>query len=211
MSSRPAVPQLLTRAPLRTVRPKDARTVYRAPRSEFARLSRAGALLRVAPGYYVVVPDDRGADWRPSVEAAAAGVAASIFGPGEAVLMGMSAARVLGAVPRALGVAVVAAPRQHRPVRLDGLGGPPVFFVKRDVARLDARSEGLGETGRGLVTTPEQTVLDLARPLKTHVSDEQVAEAIRNLAPRCDKDVLQELARDQRLGRALDRVLEASG
>ena len=204
--TRPALPRRLAQTPLRTIRPRDAVDVYREPRPQFARLASAGALFRLADGYYVAVPDDRGPEWRPSLEAAAAGVGAAIYGPAQAVLMGVSAARVHGAIPRAITVATVAVPRQHRPIRLTGLGGALVYFVKRDVDRLDARQERLGELGRGLVTTPEQTVLDLARPHVTPVDEDQIREAIRTLAPRCDPSLLEEIAGQQRLGRALERV-----
>lgn len=210
MAARPGIPRELGQAPLRTVRPRDARHVYRDPRPQFARLTKAGALLRLADGYYAVVPDDRGPEWRPGLEAAAAGVASAIYGPTEAIVMGISAARVHGAIPRAVGVATVAVPRQHRPVTLDGAGGGVVYFVRRDVARLDARQEPLGELGRGLVTTPEQTALDLARPRDAHIDPAQVVEALHNLMPLCDAEVLEELATTQRLGAALKRLRQVT-
>lgn len=210
MVVRPGIPRKLGQAPLRTVRPRDARGVYRDPGPQFARLAKAGALLRLADGYYAVVPDDRGAEWRPGLEAAAAGVAAAIYGPAEAILMGISAARVHGAVPRAVGTATVAVPRQHRPITLPGVGGGVVHFVKRDVARLDARQEPLGDLGRGLVTTPEQTALDLARPRDARVDPAQVQEAMRNLMPLCDVEVLEELANAQRLRAALKRLQQVT-
>jgi len=51
--------------------------------------------------------------------------------------MGISAARLHGAVPRALGIATVAVPAQRRPVTLDGRS-ERVIFVPRNVERLDA-------------------------------------------------------------------------
>lgn len=210
MIVRPGVPRELGQAPLRTVRPRDARVVYRDPGPQFARLAKAGALVRLADGYYAVVPDDRGAEWRPGLEAAAAGVATAIYGPAEAILMGISAARVHGAVPRAVGVATVAVPRQHRPITLPGVGGGVVHFIKRDVARLDARQEPLGDLGRGLVTTPEQTALDLARPRDAHIDPAQVHEALHNLMPLCDTEVLEELADAQRLRAALTRLRQVT-
>jgi hypothetical protein len=192
------------------VRPRDARGIYRDPGPQFARLARAGALLRLADGYYVVVPDDRGAEWRPGLEASAAGIAAAIYGPADAILMGISAARVHGAVPRAVGVATVAVPRQHRPITLTGVRGGVVHFSKRDVARLDARQESLGELGRGLVTTPEQTALDLARPRDPYIDFAQVQEALHSLMPLCDAGVLEELAHAQRLRAALTRLRRAT-
>lgn len=190
------------------MRPRDAEDVYSRPRPQFARLAKAGALLRLADGYYLAVPDDRGPEWRPTLEAAAAGVAASIYGQGRAILMGVSAARVHGAIPRALAVATVAVPRQHRPIRLSGLSGAEVRFVMRNVDRLDARQERLDVLGRGLVTTPEQTALDLARETHVDVDQDQIVEALRNLAPLCDLEVLEEIADQQRLRRALEQFRE---
>jgi len=70
----------------------------------FARLERSGALRRVAPGYYAVVPDDRvGLVWLPELEAVALRVGVALAG---AALMGLSAARVHGGLPRARGGAV---------------------------------------------------------------------------------------------------------
>lgn len=63
-------------------------------------MTRAGALDRLATGYYAVVPDDRaGHDWRPELEAAALGIAAADEGVDTVALMGLSAARVRGAIP----------------------------------------------------------------------------------------------------------------
>lgn len=192
--------------PLRTLRPRDAQGVYRHPRVELARLARAGSMLRLAEGYYVVVPDDRGPEWRPAVEAAAAGIASAVYGHRKSVLTGISAARVHGAVPRALDVVTVAVPTQHRPVVMTGLGGAVVHFIKRDTERLEARLETLGDLGQALVTTPEQTALDLARARNHWVDDQQVLEALHNLVPMCDPTALHELAGQQRLRTALARL-----
>jgi hypothetical protein len=79
-----------------------------------------------------VVPQDQiGTNWMPTLEAAAAGIAAARFHPDRAPLMGVSAARLHGALPRALAVAIVAAPARHDPITL--LDRPAsVRFVKRD-------------------------------------------------------------------------------
>src|SRR5450756_1762068 len=102
------------------------------------RLERLGLLHKVAVGYYVVVPQERiGTDWRPTIEATAAGVATAALGAGRAVLMGVSAARVHNVLPRALGIAIVAVPGDRRDIVLrdrDGL----VHFVERDTDVLDA-------------------------------------------------------------------------
>src|SRR3954451_23314264 len=113
------VPPALARVPFGIVRPVDAAGVYAFPPREFRRLEGAGALHRVATGYYAVVPAAaRGREWLPSLEAVAYGIPAADYGPDAAVLMGISAARMLGAIPRGLAVAVVAVPRQRPPVVL---------------------------------------------------------------------------------------------
>lgn len=100
----------------------------------FARLERSGALRRVAPGYYAVVPDDRvGLVWLPELEAVALRVGVALAG---VALMGLSAARVHGGLPRASGVAVVAMAR-HRPVLRLTDRDAVVLFVRRGLAGLD--------------------------------------------------------------------------
>jgi hypothetical protein len=156
----------------------------------------------VANGYYVVVPQDMvGRPWVPDLDAVAAGIASAIYGPERAVLMGISAARVLGAIPRALATALVAVPKQHRPIQLNGRPSL-VRFVKRDTDRLDVERI---ETplGPALVTTPEQTVLDLAhRPQLGDVGDD-VPAAVAALYRRSDTQRLEMLAADQRLTASL--------
>ncbi|WP_216822863.1 type IV toxin-antitoxin system AbiEi family antitoxin [Aeromicrobium sp. A1-2] len=162
-----------------------------------------GAVTRLAYGYFIVTPDDQGDGWKPTIETAAAGIAAAIFGQRNMVLMGVTAARVHLAIPRAIGVAVIAAPRQHRPVKLED--GGKVRFVARDVDGLDARLETL-ETGQALVTTPEQTLLDLAkRPDLGDLATEAHA-AVRNLAGRADWEKLTRLAHRQRARAALEQI-----
>jgi len=130
------------------------------------------------------------------------------FGLDNAVLMGVSAARLHGALPRALAVAVVAVPMQRAKVRLRDRDGS-VVFVKRNVDRLDAERLPT-ELGPALVTTVEQTVLDLAhRPLLGGAGDD-VPAAIRALLPRCDRHRLDELAVEQRLRAARDRAVSVS-
>ena len=166
-----------------------------------------GVLHRLATGYYAVVPAGQQAtDWRPTLEAAAYGIAAATEGPDNVVLMGLSAARLHGAIPRALAVAVVAAPRQRPPVHLVDRAAQ-VLFVRRDTDRLDAERVRT-DLGAALVTGVEQTVLDLAhRPDFGGVAPEARA-AVRALLPRSDPARLDELASQQRLRAARDRALE---
>jgi len=199
------LPVELARSVLRTFRPKDVAHVYAHPRPELSRLTDRGLLHRVAPGYYVVVPQEQvGRPWLPGLEAAAAGIASTIYGADHAVLMGVSAARVLGAIPRALATALVAVPRGHRPIELSDRNAT-VRFVQRDTDALDVERV---ETplGAALVTTPEQTVLDLARrPLLGNAEDE-VPAAIATLYRRSDQDWLAQLAESQRLVASLRRA-----
>lgn len=199
------LPAVLASAPLRTVRAEDAGAVYAFPGPELARLADRGLLQRVAHGYYVVVPQDMvGREWVPSLEAAAAGIASAIYGADHAVLMGISAARVLGAIPRALATAVVAVPSQHRPIRLKDRQSV-VRFVKRDTDGLDAERI---ETplGPAIVTTPEQTLLDLAH--RPHLGDapDEVPAAVSMLYQRSDHQRLDALAADQCRTAALRRA-----
>ena len=199
------LPSELWRAPLRTLRPQDLADIYAQPRPEIARLVDRGVLHRVAHGYYIIVaPDYVGRTWLPGLEAAAAGIASSIYGPDQAIVMGISAARVQGAVPRALAAAVVAVPGQHRPIALTDRSAQ-VRFVRRDTEALDAERV---ETplGPALVTTPEQTVLDLARRPELGNAEAEVRPAIETLYRRSDSARLTRLATDQRLGSALRRA-----
>ena len=200
-----SLPAVLASAPLRTIRAQDAGATYAFPGPELARLADRGLLQRVANGYYIVVPQDMiGREWVPNLEAAAAGIASAIYGPTHAVLMGISAARVLGAIPRALATAVVAVPDQHRPIRLKDRQSL-LRFVKRDTDRLDAERI---ETplGPAIVTTPEQTLLDLAHRPQLGDAPGEVPAAITMLYQRSDHERLKDLAADQRLTASLRRA-----
>jgi hypothetical protein len=60
--------------------------------------------------------------------------------------------------------------------------------------------------GRALVTSIEQTVLDLARKPPLEVAENQIPEAVRALLARSEPEVLEDLARRQRLRSALERA-----
>lgn len=189
-------------APSRTVRPADLAAYYTNPRAAAQDLERRGRLHRLAYGYYSAVPLEADpATWRPSLEAAAAAVARTPTQTGEPVLMGLSAARVHGALPRALGTAWVAVSGARRPLRLADRDAE-VRFVRRSVTDLDAERLVL-DLGGVLVTTPEQTLLDLARPAEGEPERDDV---VRALWPRADQDLLADLARRTRAGAALDRL-----
>lgn len=194
----------------RVVRPVDAGHVYSNPRAEFARLERAGALHRIAPGLFAAVPDDRvDQDWRPPLEAVALGVAGVGGHVAASALMGVSAARVHGAVPRALNVAVVAVERHRRVLRIIDRTAM-IYFVRRDVDRLDLQRHET-DLGTGWVTTIEQTLLDLiARPALGNVPD-TAEDAISALVPRSDLVMLEGLATQQHRRRAMHDALAAHG
>ena len=204
------LPAALARVPFGVLRPMDASAVYAHPRPEFRRLTDGGVLHRLATGYYAVVPaaaHDRA--WVPSLEAAAFGIAAADYGSGFVALMGLSAARLHGGVPRGLGVAVVAVPKQRPPVRLLDREST-VVFVRRSVERLEVEASR-SDLGRVMVTTIEQTVLDLAhRPDLGGIPDEARA-AVAALWPRVDVSELRRLAGGQRLRAAADRAVEWAG
>ncbi|MGP4021227.1 hypothetical protein [Saccharopolyspora sp. 5N708] len=203
------VPPELLRRPIRVLRPQDAGAVYAHPRPEVARLTRAGALHRLATGYYAAVPDDQlGRHWLPELEAAALGIAAADDGIDAVALMGLSAGRVHGVIPRGLAVAVVAAARR-RPVLQLADRDASVVFVRRDVAALDLQQH-TNELGRGWVTTVEQTILDLAARPELGGIPAETRAAIQGLLPRADHDLLRELATKQRRRATLQRVLEGN-
>lgn len=200
-----AVPRELARLPMRTLRPQQAAGVYAQPRGEVRRLERRGALHRLAHGYYVVVPQEQiGTEWMPTLEAAAAGIATADFGAGAVVLMGVSAARLHGAIPRAIAAAIVAVPAQRNAITLADRTAT-VRFVKRDTARLDAERMST-ELGATLVTTPEQTVLDLARRPALGDAEDEVRDAVRILLARSDPAQLDDLATEQHAQASLRRA-----
>lgn len=199
------LPASLARLPMKTLRPRDAAVAYAHPRAQVARLADRGLLHRVADGYYIVVPPDHvGQRWLPPLEAAAAGIGTTIYGADHAVLMGVSAARVLGAIPRALATAVVAVPKPHRPITLSDRAAT-VVFVKRDPQRLDVERIATA-LGPALTTTPEQTLLDLAHRSTLGDAEADVPGAVTALYERSDRERLEELAGQQRLTASLRRV-----
>ena len=199
------MPAALARVPLRTIRPRDAIAVYPHPRAQLARLTEHGLLHRLADGYYVVVPQEMvGRPWIPVLEAAAAGIAAAIYGADDSVVMGVSAARLHGAIPRALATAIVAVPQQHRPITLSDRPAI-VHFVKRQTSDIDAELIRT-ELGPTLVTTPEQTVLDLAHRPALGDAETDVPTAVAALYARSDEKRLRELAADQRRLASLRRA-----
>jgi predicted transcriptional regulator of viral defense system len=199
-------PELVRRG--RVVRPVDAEGIYAHPRPEFRRLEEAGGLHRLANGLYAVVPDDMvGTNWLPELEAVALGVATVGDRPEAAALMGISAARVHDAIPRAINVATVAVTHHRRNLALTDRDAE-IVFVRRDLNTLDLERRH-SELGDGWVTTVEQTALDLiARPYLGGTPD-AAQEAVDALLSRSDLDLLRRLAREQHRYRPVERVLAA--
>jgi hypothetical protein len=164
----------------------------------------------LADGYYAVVPQDMlGRNWLPNLESAAAGIATAIYGFDNVVVMGLGAARLYGVIPRALSTAIVAIPRQHRPIALSDRPAI-VRFVKRDTSALDAERIGT-ELGPALVTTPEQTVVDLAHRPTLGDNEADIPTAVTALYTRSDKQRLKRLAVEQRRLASLSRAEEWAG
>ncbi len=163
-----------------------------------------GVLQRIGHGYYVAVPEHlRGRPWRPAIESVALGVGVADYGRDQTALMGISAARLHRAVPRALSVGIVAVSGRRTPKTLS-VGR--VVFVTRVTDRLDLQAVET-EIVAGLMTTPEQTALDLAdRPGLAGISPITASEAITNLAERLDWNHTETLARNQRKRPALARL-----
>lgn len=184
----------LAERPLHTARAADLAGTYAEPRHELGRLARTGAVTRLAHGVYTATPLRARPGWRPELEVAAMAWATATYGDRVPVLMGLGAARFHGAIPRAISVTVVALPAQHRPMEI---AGGRVVFVARNVDALRARTEQT-ELGELLVTTPEQTLVDLvARPRLGDMPAESAAAA-RHLAARVDHELATQLAAEQR-------------
>ncbi|GAA3543951.1 hypothetical protein AFL01nite_27810 [Aeromicrobium flavum] len=197
----------VARAQLRAARPINLADKYANPRALLRHHVAKGELIRLAPGYYMAPPDDRPLPWRPTIETATAAIATTAYPGEEIALMGLTAARLHGALPRAIGAGIVAVPRQHAPITLDD--GGQVVFVTRDTARLDGVRMPV-ETGRVLVTTVEQTVLDLARRPNLGGLETEAHAAIENLMPRVDTEHLLALADEQHFGRRAAGLIEAT-
>jgi hypothetical protein len=199
------LPREIMAAPLRTVRPQDLAHLYTQPFRQLDKRVRRGEINKLARGVYYAPPDDVGLTWIPTMEAATAAVATAFFGARVPILMHLTAARLHGAVPRALAVGIVAVPRQQKPMQLTDRDHGQVIFVKRGVADLDAVLMST-ELGQVLVTTPGQTALDLAKRPRLAGDPTQACDAIRQLFPRIDMEQVAQLAHEQRAQAALTEL-----
>jgi len=187
------------------VRPRDFADRWANPTKELGRLADAGIVRAVSHGYWLIPPANRVTDpaWRPEVEAFGLALGVADYGPEAVALMGVSAARHHGALPRAVAVAVVAVPRQRPPLPTP-FG--EIVFAQRDTARL-ATEPATTTLVTGAVTTVEQTMLDLAdRPALGGLQRQEVGDAISALAIRADWAEVLDLARRQRLHAAYVRA-----
>ena len=176
------------------------------PDAELRRLADQGSVLLLTKGFYALVPEDRRGPettWRPTIEGAALGIAAAIYGPDNVALVGPSAARQHRCYPRALGDAYVAVPKQRRH-RQTVLG--QVRFITRDVTKLDTvRVET--DLGPGWTTSVEQTALDLCRNRPAWlITDSARSEMIEQLGNRIDWDIIDEVAAATRGTKTLERL-----
>lgn len=204
MKGRADISRLAARAPLRTLVVADLADRYAHPRKEIREFEQAGVLHRLARGIYCAVPLDADpATWRPSLEAATAAVATALYGAQVPVLTTLTAARAHRALPRAIGAGHVAVPTYRRPAVLADRDAT-VRFAERDVATLDAVLIQT-DLGPALATTPEQTVLDLAKG-DPRGEDLDAQQAIDALWPQCDPATLEEIAGRQRMRATLRRV-----
>ena len=165
-----------------------------------------GYLIADALGYYALVPESQrvpNTKWRPTVEAAALGIAAADYGIDNVALLGPSAARLHDCYPRALAAAVVATPKQ-RPMK-ETLAGT-IKFVIRDVTTIDVVRANT-ELTAGWMTSVEQTLLDLSDNWpRWPVSETARNEMLRLLSARASWEELEALAKDARGGAAFDRL-----
>jgi len=200
----PPVPSGALLAPSLLITGRSAKSVYAQPAAELKRLTDAGAIIRVARGYYSAVPTGKTATtWLPSLEDLTAAIAGAIYGIRFGALWGLSAARVHGALPRAIAVGYAFGPTQHRTIALLARPGL-ITFRKRDPARL-ALEFLETEIGPSRVTSVAQTILDLSAQDFTDESEAR-SEAVRNLMAMVDQEELEKLAKQVRGQTALNRA-----
>jgi hypothetical protein len=134
----------------------------------------------------------------------AAGVAAVDFGGNASALMGVGAARLHMALPRAIAIATVAVPRRRRDLTLTDRKAT-IHFLPRDIERIYVERMTT-DMGPCLVTTLEQTVLDLSHLPRLGDMEFEAWNTIDALLPRRDNEVVDRLAAQQRLNAAHRRL-----
>lgn len=186
----------------RVVRPIDLRHQYVQPNVALSRMAAEGLIQRVAHGYYLVPPDNAEANWKPPFEHLAAGIGVADYGGANVTIWGISAARALGALPRSVAATQVGIPSRRGKLKTNFgyIHWRRVQVPQIDVRRFDS------EVVRTFLTTPTQTVIDLATVVAIPVSPSTIAEAIRNLALQVDWDRAALLAATQRKTASLYRA-----
>jgi hypothetical protein len=205
MSNSLSIPEPLLRRSIRVVRPRDLDAAYANPSQEVQRLVTNGVLLELAHGYYAVPPSEwlGNRTWVPAIEAVALGIAAADHKPEQVAVVGISAARVLGFLPRALATAVVAVPVRRRPLTTK-VG--QIHFWERRTEALETQV-WRSELGQGRVSTTEQALLDLAgRPDRGGVTLATAQEALRSLSLAADWERTLALATSQHTESAYRRA-----
>lgn len=109
--------------------------------------------------------------------------------------MGLTAARVHGAAPRRMR-SHGSRPRSLADPSTQGSYGR-ITFVRRDIDELDL-VRIRRELADGWVTSIEQTAVDLLRRPDWGGSQELARDAVADLLPRCDRDLVERIAAQQR-------------
>jgi AbiEi antitoxin C-terminal domain len=193
---RETVPRALTADGPRVLRPRDLADLWTVPHKELVRLSKKGICQQIAYGYWLLRPSEAWGDdaWRPSLEALAASLAIADYGNDNVALIRLSAARLLGAIPRARAAADVAVPIRRHPMQT--IHGP-ITFADREVRQLDVQATQT-ELGKFWITTPEQTIVDLANDVDPAVRGSEAWTAVTTLRGDADWDLVTDLAGRQR-------------
>lgn len=205
----PQIVDELARRQIRVARP-DSFNVSRTD-TELRRLTDNGSLLQLSKGFYSLVPEEQRGEnttWRPTIEGAALGMAAALYGPEQVALVGPSAVRAHRCYPRALGEACVTTPKALRP--RDTIVGT-VRFIIRDIAKMDTVRIDT-DLGPGRATSVEQTALDLCRDRPAwNITEATRTEMIRRLADRIDWQLIDVIAESTRGVKTLRRLRNTLG
>jgi len=172
--------------------------------SAFRDFARRGVVIRVARGSYVLVPEaSRAPDtkWRPPIESVALGLASVVHGRSNVALIGPSAARVHGCLPRPLQVGMASYPSTRTREVTTIVGTVQLFarpIEKMDVVRFES------DFGAGMVTSVEMTMLDLVSGAdKWSIERSDLGEALRLLAAKANWEIAEQVANRYRRATAL--------
>lgn len=179
-----------------------------AERKALWRAQRAGLLIQPRNGFFVIVP----AEYRAAGAPPPAWFIDDLMRHAELpYYVGLlSAAALYGASAQAAQEFQVIVPKATRPIRAGRLR---IRFVMRSHIRAAATAERPTPTGKMVVSTPEQTALDLV--LYPHAGGgwDNVASVLSELSSQLDPGILMRLIREeahprpiQRLGHLLDLV-----